>query len=102
MTPEQRRFLTQPSSHSQQTETCNLRLIAGRVGAGVLLAEIGKQKLVMTCALGAIDTASGCWHKLTVLLVERCHLEDEQDIVIDPELKIADGEEDALLFIVLR
>jgi hypothetical protein len=46
----------------------NLRLIAGRVGAGVLLVEVGKQKLVMTCALGASDTASGGWHKLTVLL----------------------------------
>jgi transposase InsO family protein len=35
-----------------------------RVGTGVLLAEVGEQKLVVVCAFGAIDAASGGWHKL--------------------------------------
>jgi len=66
-----------------------LCLIAGRVGAGILLAEFGKQELVVACAFGAIDAASGCWHKLAVFLVEGRIFENEQDVVVDPELKIA-------------
>jgi len=50
----------------------------------------------MACALGTIDTASGCWHKLAVLLIEGCVLQDEKDIAVNPELKNADGQEDAL------
>ncbi len=50
----------------------------------------------MTPPLGAINAASGWWHK-AVLLVEGRIFENEQDDGINPELKMAEGEEDALL-----
>jgi hypothetical protein len=73
-------------------------LVTGWVGTGILFAKVGEQELVMACAFGTIDTASSGWHKLAVLLVEGCVFENEKDVGINPELKIADGQEDALLF----
>lgn len=52
----------------------------------------------MARPFGAIDAASGGWHKLAVLLVEGRVFENEQDVAINPELKIADGQQDTLLF----
>lgn len=66
-----------------------------RVGTGVMFTEVGKQQLVVACAFGAIHAASGCWYKLAVLFVEWCVFQNEQDVVINPELEIPDGERDA-------
>jgi hypothetical protein len=41
----------------------------------------------VTRPFGAIHAASRGWHELVVLLVERCHLENQKDVVINPELK---------------
>ena len=67
----------------------HLNLVAGRVGTGVLFAKVGKQELVMTRPFKTIDAASGGWHKLAVLLVEGGIFVDEQDVAVNPELKIA-------------
>jgi hypothetical protein len=44
----------------------------------------------MARAFGAIDTASDCWHKLAVLLIEGRVFHDEKDVAVNPGLKIAD------------
>ena len=49
----------------------------------------------MPCPLGAVDATSRRWHKLRVALVERSEFQDEQDVRLNPELQIADGEQDA-------
>ena len=54
----------------------------------------------MACPLGAIDTASGGWHKLAVPLIEGRIFQDEKDVAVNPELKIADGQENAFLLAV--
>ena len=74
----------------------HLRLIAAWVGASVLLAEVRKQQLVVPCPLGAVHATSGNRHKMRVPLVERSVFEDEQDVLLNPRLEVADGEQDAL------
>jgi len=49
----------------------------------------------MSCPFGAIDTASRRWHKLRVAFVERSEFQDEQDVRLNPEMKVADWEQDA-------
>ena len=80
----------------------DLRVVAGRVGASVLLADVRKQELVMPCPFGAIHAASRCWHKLRVPLVEGSMFEDEEDVALNPELEIADGEKDAFRLLPCR
>ena len=78
--------------------TCadTLALIAGGVGAAVALpAEvIAKQQLVVACPLGAVGATASGGNKLRVPLVERRILQDEQDIGVNPELQVADGQQD--------
>jgi hypothetical protein len=73
----------------------HLGLIAGWVGALIaLLAKvIPKQQLVVTCPFRAIGTTASGRHKLRVWLVERRVFEDEQNVGGNPELTIADGQE---------
>jgi hypothetical protein len=49
----------------------------------------------MPCPLGAVHATPRCRHKLRVALVERSEFQDEQDVALNPELEIADGEQDA-------
>ena len=68
----------------------DLRLVAGRVATGTPLTAVGKQQLVVTCSFGAIDAASGCRHKMPILLVERSVFENQRNNAVDPELKVAE------------
>src|SRR6185312_12384636 len=72
----------------------DLRVVAVWVGASVL-PYVGKQELVMPRPLRALHATPRRWHKLCVPLVERRKFEDEQDIRLNPELEVADGEKDA-------
>ena len=74
----------------------DLRLIAAWVGASVLLAEVGKQQLVVSCPVGAVHAASRDGDEMRVPLVERSVFQDEQDVLLNPRLQVADGEKDAL------
>ena len=56
----------------------------------------------MSCAHRAVHAASGCWHKLRIPLIERSEFEDEQDVRLDPELEIADGEQEAFWLLPSR
>src|SRR5205085_500086 len=60
----------------------------------VLLAQVGKQEFVMSCALGAFHAASRSRYKLRVALVEGCILQQKQHVRLNPEAKVADGEQD--------
>ena len=80
----------------------NFGLIAAWVGASVLLAEVGKQQLVMACPLWAIDATSRDGHKMRVALVERGVFEEEQDVLLNPELQAPHGKQDALGLAVAR
>ena len=73
----------------------DLRVIAVWVGASVL-SYVRKQELVMPRPLGAVHTAPRCRDKLRVPLIERSQFQDEEDVSLNPELEIADGEKDAL------
>jgi len=79
----------------------DLRLIAVGVGASVALpAEvIAKQQLVMPRPLGAVGATSRRGNKLRIPLVERSILEDEQDVRVNPELQVADGQQDTGRFL---
>ena len=48
----------------------------------------------MSGAFGAIDAASGGGDELGIAFVERCLFQDKQDVVLNPELEIADGEQE--------
>ena len=50
----------------------------------------------MAGALGAIDAGTGLGHKLRVLFRERRGGKLQQNVVLDPLLEMADGEQDAL------
>ena len=80
----------------------HLGLIAAWVGASVLLAEVGKQQLVVSCPLGAVGATASGGDKLRVALVERSIFEDEQDVLLNPELQVADGQQNALGLAVAR
>jgi hypothetical protein len=80
----------------------HLRLIAGWVRASVLLAEFRKEELVVSCAFGAVHTTPSDGDEMRVLLVERSILEDEQDVLLNPRLQVADGEKNALGLAVAR
>lgn len=70
----------------------SLRLVAGWVCAGIELApDVRKQELVVSGALGAINTASRYWHKLRVTLVERRILECEDDVVSIQNCRLRTG-----------
>src|ERR1700728_615782 len=73
----------------------DLRLIAGGVGASVLLTHVQKQELVMSCPLGAVHATPRRWHKLRIALVEGSEFEDEKNVRLNPEMQTANGEQDA-------
>ncbi len=50
----------------------------------------------MPCPLVAVHTAPRCRDKLRVALVERSQFQDEEDVALNPELEIADRQQDAL------
>src|ERR1700679_1234387 len=56
----------------------------------------------MPCPLRAVGATARRWHKLRVPLVERGEFEDEQDVRLNPELEIADGEQDAFRLLPSR
>jgi hypothetical protein len=49
----------------------------------------------VSCPLRAVHTATGCGNKLRVPLVERRIFENEHYVLLNPRLKVADGEKDA-------
>jgi hypothetical protein len=53
----------------------------------------------MPCPLGAVHTTPRCRDELRVALVERSQFQDEEDVALNPELEIADREQDALGFL---
>lgn len=53
----------------------------------------------MACALRAIGATASSRHKLRVPLIEGRILEDEEDIGRNPELEIADGQENSRWFV---
>ena len=48
----------------------------------------------MACPLGAIGTTASRGNKLRVPLVERRIFQDKQDVAVNPELQVADGQQD--------
>jgi len=52
----------------------------------------------MACPLGAIDTTASGWDKLRVPLVERRIFQDQQDIAVNPELQVADRQQNTCGF----
>jgi hypothetical protein len=56
----------------------------------------------MSRPLGAIDTTSGDGHKMSVAFVEGRIFEEEQDVLLDPELQVPYGKQDALGLAVAR
>jgi hypothetical protein len=49
----------------------------------------------VSCPLLAIHATSHRRNKLRIALVEGCEFEDEEDVALNPELEIADGEKNA-------
>ena len=49
----------------------------------------------MSCPLGAIQTSASLRVEGRVILREWCVFQDEQYVVLDPLLEIADGQQDA-------
>jgi hypothetical protein len=80
----------------------HFRLMAARISASILLAEVGKQELVVARPLGAIDTTSGDGDKMSVAFVEGRVFEEEQDVLLDPELQVPHGKQNALGLAVAR
>jgi hypothetical protein len=80
----------------------DLRLIAGGVGASVLLAHVQKQELVVSCPLGAIHATPRRWHKLRIAFVEWSEFEDEKNVRLNPEMQTANGEQDAFGLLASR
>ena len=50
----------------------------------------------MPCSLGAIDTAPGDDDQMRATFHERSVFEEEQNVLLDPELQVAHGKQDAL------
>ena len=50
--------------------------------------------------LGQSQTASGCRDKLRIFPIERRIFQDEQDVMLNPHLKLADWQQDALRFLI--
>ena len=61
-----------------------------------ITAHIGKEQLVVSRALGAIDAASGGGDKLRVTFVERCLLQEQKDVMLYPLLQVPNREQNAL------
>jgi hypothetical protein len=55
-----------------------------------------REPLVVPCPFGAVHTIPGDGEKIRVFLVERSPLENEQDVLRNPRLQIADREKNAL------
>ena len=71
--------------------------VAIRVGASIrIAADIGKEQFVVSGALGAIDAASGGGNKLRVAFVERRLFQEQEDVMLNPLLQVANREQDAL------
>jgi hypothetical protein len=56
----------------------------------------------MPCPLGAIDTASSEGHKMCVPFVEGTVFEEEQDVLLNPELQVPYWKQDTLGLAVAR
>jgi hypothetical protein len=80
----------------------DLRLIASRVAARILLAEFGEEQFVIPGALGAVHATARRRHKLRIALVERGLFQDEQDIRLNPELETADRKQNAFRLLPSR
>ncbi len=76
--------------------------IAGRVRAGVrVFADTGKEQRVVPGPLWALKATARCGHKLRVALAERRVFQDEQDVLLNPVLKMAHREQDALCLVAI-
>ena len=74
-----------------------LRGVAVWVGTSVRVpADLGKEQLVVSGTLRALDAASGCGNELTVTLVEGRLFQEQKDIVLDPLLQMPNGEQNPL------
>jgi hypothetical protein len=70
--------------------------IAIRVGASIRIpAHIGKEQLVVSGALRAIDAASGGGDKLRVAFVEWRLFQEQKDVMLYPLLQVPNREQDA-------
>jgi hypothetical protein len=49
----------------------------------------------VTCALGALDAASGGGDKLRVAFVEWCLFQEQEDVMLNPLLQVPNREQDA-------
>jgi hypothetical protein len=59
----------------------------------VLRRQPCKQKNIVSGALGAFGATAHCGDKLRVAFIKGCVFQDEQYICLNPELKIAYGQE---------
>ena len=82
----------------------DLRRVAFRIAAriGLVGSDFGKEQRVVAGALGAIDAGTGLGHKLRVLFRERRGGKLQQNVVLNPLLEMADGEQDALGLAAVR
>ena len=68
-----------------------------RVGPSVgIRAHIGEEPLVVSSALGALDATSGGGSKLRIPFVERRLFQEQEDIVLNPLVQVANRKQDAL------
>jgi hypothetical protein len=77
-------------------------LIAAWRRAGVQLAEVGEQELVVSCPLGAIRATARRWRKLRIALIEWGEFQNEEDVRLNPELQAADRKQDAFRLLPTR
>ena len=61
-------------------------------------ADIGKEQLIVSGALGALDAASCGGNKLRVALVEWRLFQEQEHVMLNPLLQVPNREQDALRF----
>ena len=70
--------------------------VAVRIGASVgIPADIGEKQFVVSCALGAIDAASGGGNKLRVAFVEGRLFQEQENVMLNPLLQVPNRKQDA-------
>jgi hypothetical protein len=71
--------------------------VATRVCASIRIsAYIGKEEFVVSGTLRAIDTASGGGNELGIPLVEWRLFQEQEDVMLDPLVKVANRKQDSL------
>jgi hypothetical protein len=60
------------------------------------LRKLGKQELVVPCALRAFDASSGGGYELGIAFVERCLFEKQEDVLLYPLVQVFDRKQDTL------